>query len=144
MKLVDYEFQRHRIQLGVMYSGEVQPIFADVTGLQQVILNVLNNAKDACLSHKPKRKELYVDLHISFCDEMVIIDVMDNGIGIEEQDIPLDQAFYTTKENGLGLGLAICRDVIDTHQGSIRFRSIEPTGCQVTIILPYQETCHES
>nr|WP_239032714.1 sensor histidine kinase [Vibrio sp. MMG023] len=144
MKLVDYEFQRHRIQLGVMYSGEVQPIFADVTGLQQVILNVLNNAKDACLSHEPKRKELYVDLHISFCDEMVIIDVMDNGIGIEEQDIPLDQAFYTTKENGLGLGLAICRDVIDAHQGSIRFRSIEPTGCQVTIILPYQETCHES
>ncbi len=144
MKLVDYEFQRHRIQLGVMYSGEVHPIFADVTGLQQVILNVLNNAKDACLSHEPKRKELYVDLHISFCDEMVIIDAMDNGIGIEEQDIPLDQAFYTTKENGLGLGLAICRDVIDAHQGSIRFRSIEPTGCQVTIILPYQETCHES
>jgi two-component system sensor histidine kinase TtrS len=75
---------------------------------------------------------------------MVIIDVMDNGIGIEEQETPLDQAFYTTKENGLGLGLAICRDVIDAHQGSIRFRSIEPTGCQVTIILPYQETCHES
>ena len=46
MKLADYEFQRHRIQLGVLYSGEAQQIFADVTGLQQVMLNVLNNAKD--------------------------------------------------------------------------------------------------
>ncbi|MGR4988376.1 sensor histidine kinase [Vibrio rotiferianus] len=144
MKLVDYEFQRHRIQLGVLYSGEAQQIFADVTGLQQVMLNVLNNAKDACLSHSPKRKNLYVDLHVSFCDEMVIIDVMDNGIGIEEQETPLDQAFYTTKENGLGLGLAICRDVLDAHQGSLQFRSIDPTGCQVTIVLPYQEACHES
>ncbi|MGR5192874.1 sensor histidine kinase [Vibrio rotiferianus] len=144
MKLVDYEFQRHRIQLGVLYSGEAQQIFADVTGLQQVMLNVLNNAKDACLSHSPKRKNLYVDLHVSFCDEMVIIDVMDNGIGIEEQETPLDQAFYTTKENGLGLGLAICRDVLDAHQGSMQFRSIDPTGCQVTIVLPYQEACHES
>ncbi|MGR5300604.1 MULTISPECIES: sensor histidine kinase [Vibrio] len=144
MKLVDYEFQRYRIQLGVMYSGEPQPIYADVTGLQQVMLNVLNNAKDACLSHVPKRKNLFVDLDVSFCDEMVIIDVTDNGIGIQGQEIPLDQAFYTTKENGLGLGLAICRDVIDAHQGSIRFRSIEPTGCQVTIVLPYQEACHES
>ncbi|MFQ0975002.1 PhnD/SsuA/transferrin family substrate-binding protein [Vibrio campbellii] len=144
MKLVDYEFQRHRIQLGVLYSGEPQKVFADATGLQQVILNVLNNAKDACLSHVPKREDLYVDLHVSFCDEMVIIDVMDNGIGIEEQETPLDQAFYTTKENGLGLGLAICRDVLDAHQGSIQFRSIDPTGCQVTIVLPYQEACHES
>ncbi|MGR5470864.1 sensor histidine kinase, partial [Vibrio astriarenae] len=59
MKLVDYEFQRYRIQLGVMYSGEPQPIYADVTGLQQVMLNVLNNAKDACLSHEPKRKNLF-------------------------------------------------------------------------------------
>lgn len=144
MKLVDYEFQRHRIQLGVLYSGEPQKVFADATGLQQVILNVLNNAKDACLSYVPKREDLFVDLHVSFCDEMVIIDVMDNGIGIEEQETPLDQAFYTTKENGLGLGLAICRDVLDAHQGSIQFRSIDPTGCQVTIVLPYQEACHES
>ncbi len=92
-----------------------------MTGLQQVILNVLNNAKDACLSHSPKRRDLYVDLHVSFCDEMVIIDVTDNGIGIEEESTPLNQAFYTTKENGLGLGLAICRDVLDAHQGSMQF-----------------------
>lgn len=144
MKLVDYEFQRHRIQLGVLYSGEAQPIFADSTGVQQVILNVLNNAKDACLSHVPERKNLFVDLHVSFSDESVIIDIVDNGIGFKESDVPLDQAFYTTKENGLGLGLAICRDVIDAHNGSLRFRTVEPTGCQVTIILPYQETCHES
>uniref|UniRef100_UPI0026A3798D ATP-binding protein n=1 Tax=Vibrio alfacsensis TaxID=1074311 RepID=UPI0026A3798D len=144
MKLVDYEFQRHRIQLGVLYSGEPQPIFADSTGVQQVILNVLNNAKDACLSHVPERKNLFVDLHVSFSDELVIIDIVDNGIGFKESDVPLDQAFYTTKENGLGLGLAICRDVIDAHNGSLRFRAVEPTGCQVTIILPYQETCHES
>ncbi|MGR5320883.1 MULTISPECIES: sensor histidine kinase [Vibrio] len=144
MKLVDFEFQRHRIHLGVLYSGEPQKIYADVTGLQQVILNVLNNAKDACLSHMPKRTGLFVDLHVSFCDEMVIVDVTDNGVGIQQQEIPLDQAFYTTKDNGLGLGLAICRDVIEGHHGSIRFRSIEPSGCQVTIILPYQEACSES
>ncbi len=144
MKLVDYEFQRNCIQLGVLYSGESQPVFADATGLQQVILNVLSNAKDACLSHLPMREDLFVDLHVSFSDQSVIIDIVDNGIGFKVSEVPLEQAFHTTKEHGLGLGLAICRDVIDAHRGSIHFRAVDPIGCQVTIVLPYQETCHES
>lgn len=144
MKLVEYEFVQHNIQLGVMYSGEAQKLFADVTGLQQVMINLLNNAKDACLARCTAPNALFVDLHVSFCEDRVIIDVMDNGIGLDDQHVPLEQAFFTTKENGLGLGLAICRDVIDAHQGSMQFRSIEPTGCQVTIILPYQEVSHAS
>ncbi|MDF2152420.1 sensor histidine kinase [Vibrio sp. CAU 1672] len=139
IKLVDYEFQRHDIQLGMLYSGEPKNIYADATGLQQVILNVLNNAKDACLSHTTRPDVLFVDVHVDFADDKAVIEITDNGVGIEGHNTPLEQAFYTTKENGLGLGLAICREVIEGHQGNIRFRSVEPTGCQVTIVLPYQE-----
>nr|WP_237468670.1 sensor histidine kinase [Vibrio stylophorae] len=137
IKLVDYEFQRAGVQLGTFYSGEPRPIFADAVGLQQVILNVVKNGKDACLSHQMPPSPLFVDVHVIFFDHEVLIEVTDNGIGLVQDHLPLDHAFYSTKENGLGLGLAICRDVVEGHRGTIQLRTIEPTGCQVTVVLPY-------
>ncbi|EEZ00189.1 tetrathionate reductase sensory transduction histidine kinase [Vibrio sp. RC586] len=144
LKLVDYEFQRHRIELAVLYSGETQPIYIDATGLQQVLLNLLTNAKDACLSMLDCSQPFYVDLHVSFCDDQVIIDITDNGIGLRDSSDAVQQAFYTTKTDGLGLGLAICRDVIEVHHGQLYLRPLPPTGCQATIILPYLENHHVS
>lgn len=144
IKLVDYEFQRHQIELAVLYSGEAEPIYADATGLQQVLLNLLTNAKDACISGRDCTYKCYVDLHVSFCDDQVIIDIIDNGIGLSESSDTVQQAFYTTKSDGLGLGLAICRDVIERHQGSLALRSLSPHGCEVTMILPYLEKPHVS
>lgn len=62
--------------------------------------------------------------------------IRDNGIGLVNNHQPLSKAFVTTKENGLGLGLAICRDVIEDHNGTFLLQSAQPQGCQVTVTLP--------
>lgn len=144
LKLVDYDFQRHGIELAVLYSGEGQAIYVDAIGVQQVLLNLLTNSKDACLSVDDRNQQFYVDVHVSFCDDQVILDITDNGIGLSAPNETIQQAFYTTKSDGLGLGLAICRDVIEAHQGQLYLRSLPPRGCQATIILPYLENNHVS
>jgi two-component system sensor histidine kinase TtrS len=79
-------------------------------------------------------------VNIKYCDEYVMLTVIDNGVGFEQQpDEIIDQAFYTTKEEGLGLGLAICRQVVESHHGSIKFDPVEPRGCKVVVTLPYLE-----
>ncbi len=139
VKLVEYEFERKGVRLQVAFSGAERLVYADPTGFLQVMLNVLTNAKDACLSHDYPTFPLLVTVNLIYADEHVSINVIDNGIGFDESKIPLEQVFYTTKAEGLGLGLAICRDIIEAHSGTIKFLHMEPTGCQVSIQLPYLE-----
>jgi two-component system sensor histidine kinase TtrS len=80
---------------------------------------------------------LKVEVYVEYQASKVVIGVIDNGIGFDDEAIPLTRAFYTTKENGLGLGLAICRDVVESHHGNIEFNKATPNGCKVTVTLPY-------
>jgi len=90
-----YRLQKHSVLLVRQTEGDVIAADIDSVGMQQVFVNLLNNA------------------------------------------IEINDAFFTTKENGLGLGLAICRDVMETHHGQIQLQSIKPHGCMVTLSLPY-------
>lgn len=113
-------------------------MWGDAVGIQQVLLNVFNNAADACTQREEQESNVTHQIHIETqCDDTnVVIKVQDNGIGLKEDSELLSKAFFTTKENGLGLGLAICRDVIETHQGQFLLEPASPQGCCVTVILP--------
>jgi two-component system, LuxR family, sensor histidine kinase TtrS len=63
--------------------------------------------------------------------------VTDNGIGLEADAALLQSAFFTTKEEGLGLGLAICRDVVEDHHGTLAMTANNPHGCRIEVRLPY-------
>ena len=138
-RLLEHDFQRNKIELEINSYGEPSMVLADFTGFQQLLLNVLNNAKDACVMVNDLQVPLLVAIEIIYQEDQVQISVTDNGVGIEDSKIPLDQAFYTTKNNGLGLGLAICREVIENHNGSIEYHSVQPRGCRVVVVLPYQK-----
>ncbi|WP_052771934.1 sensor histidine kinase [Vibrio mexicanus] len=137
IELLDFEFQRHGVEVIISSFGMNQAINADETGIQQLLLNLLVNAKDACVSRASDGDSLTIEVHVEYQISNVVIDVIDNGIGFDDEAIPLTQAFYTTKENGLGLGLAICRDVVESHHGNIEFNKATPNGCIVTVTLPY-------
>ncbi|UPQ89268.1 sensor histidine kinase [Vibrio sinaloensis] len=137
--LVSYEYDRAGVEIHFEYSGLPKAVFGDAIGLQQVVINLLTNAKDACVSRQPLSQRLIVEVHLIYTQETVYVEIIDNGIGFDSSAIPLETAFYTTKPHGIGLGLAICRDVIESHHGSIRYRPIQPSGCQVSVELPYKE-----
>ncbi|WP_371413420.1 sensor histidine kinase [Aliivibrio sp. EL58] len=136
--LLDYDFKKKEIQIIQDNEQETYSYWGDAVGLQQVLLNVLNNAADACLQREEQEGTLAHKIWIetTMSEQNIKIVIRDNGIGLVDNNQPLSKAFVTTKENGLGLGLAICRDVIEDHNGTFLLQSAQPQGCQVTVTLP--------
>ncbi|NQY64307.1 MAG: ATP-binding protein [Alteromonadaceae bacterium] len=108
-----------------------KPIIADGAQLEQVLINILKNAYEADKSHK-------VELSIKeIANKKVKIEITDQGIGMSEE--VLQNAllpFYSTKHSGTGLGLALCREIVEAHQGKMIFSNIEQGGLSVSVILP--------
>lgn len=108
----------------------------DAVQLQQVILNLIMNAVDAMsdLHDRPRRLAITCD---TVADEYVVVSVQDNGYGIDPEHIErVFDAFFTTKEKGMGMGLAICRSIIDAHGGMLRAFSGRSSGAVFVFTLP--------
>jgi signal transduction histidine kinase len=102
--------------------------------LHQVVFNLLLNAIEAMdlLVDRPKR--LFVSSkHAS--PETVLVEIRDSGVGLQDPD-KVFEAFFTTKENGMGMGLAICRSIIDAHNGRLWATSGEGSGTTFSFCLP--------
>ena len=135
LSLLDYDFKKKNIQLIQCHEKDKYLLWGDPVGLQQVLLNVLNNAAEACLQGAVQEgHQIHIDTKMD--GQNLIIIIRDNGVGLTAHYQTLSKVFFTTKENGLGLGLAICRDVVEDHNGSFLLESSSPQGCQVTVSLP--------
>lgn len=110
------------------------PVVLDPDKLRQVVVNLLRNALDATEAGANIRLSLE-----SVVPGNVQIQVRDDGTGIEDE--ALEQVFtpfFTTKENGLGLGLEICRNIVEAHGGRLSLESTLGQGTTVTVALPVQ------
>ena len=117
-------FLRHELQLkGIVVSLELGPevpqIIGDRTLLQQVIVNLIINAVQAMAQLAPAQRRISVRTALSDA-ETVYCSVEDSGPGIDSQHLPrLFDRFFTSKDAGMGMGLAICRSIIEAHGGRV-------------------------
>lgn len=110
-------------------------IHGDATQLQQVVLNLLNNALEAHTGRRETDKTIYVSTEIS--DGRLLLHVQDNGAGIPEDLQPsVFELFKTSKAQGMGVGLWLSRTVINAHRGDIHFTSQEGQGSNFEVALP--------
>ncbi|MBA4709212.1 ATP-binding protein [Aquitalea aquatica] len=134
LALLEYELQSHDIHLEQYFSDKLSAVYADNIQLEQVILNILRNAIDAMESVHPWGR-----LIISTEQDATRVRIMiaDNGPGIAAalQDKIFDP-FFSTKPNGMGLGLAICQTAIDNMGGQILASNRPSGGAQFVIDLP--------
>lgn len=119
-------------------------LFADRTQIEQVMINLIKNAIEACEARAASVAdeecyEKHVLCSIGCCDDgnSVKITVCDNGVGIlasvqEQVFVP----FFTTKRNGSGIGLALCKQIVVNHDGNIEIESHRNDGCTVVCTLP--------
>ena len=119
-------------------------ICADRAQLEQVFINVLKNAVEACEEREALgggyKKQILFTVEKCLCDSgdnSVLFVIRDNGIGIlasaqEQIFVP----FFTTKKQGSGIGLALCKQIVVNHRGSIELFSEENNGCTVVCRLP--------
>lgn len=141
VELLHFRLQKQNVSVVTSIEGEVRHILLDAVGVQQVLVNVINNAIDACaLFHEKYHSSSYqgkIALHSDYQGHQLSIRVLDNGTGLQQENPT--QAFVSTKEEGLGLGLAICRDVMELHGGEFLIQSTTPHGCLVELVFPYQD-----
>ncbi|MGR5177710.1 sensor histidine kinase [Vibrio mediterranei] len=137
VELLQSRIRNEQATVTVHISGEKRDIKGDAVGLQQVMINVLNNSLDACQSvHQSYVAHHYVskiEVLVSYSATKVTIIIKDNGTGLKV-DGPIE-GFVTSKADGLGLGLTICRDVIEKHHGKLQISSASPHGCEVKVTL---------
>lgn len=140
LAFIEHRLFERQVVLGQDLANSLPPIFADPHQLQQVFMNVLNNALDAL----PEGGRLYIETVCKDAEEsgnkkLIQIKFIDSGYGIKEEDLDrVFDPFYTTKEvgEGVGLGLAISYHIIQNYQGTIGIKSKEGEGTTLTITLP--------
>ena len=142
VKLRAYDLENHGVELTEKYAAELPVVIGDPHQLQQVFLNILNNAYDAVQETRRTGKIEVQTIHRSDKIEIVF---RDNGPGISHMDRIFDP-FFTTKEvgKGTGLGLSICYGIIEAHRGEIIARN-NPDGDGSTFVvrLPIAEKAME-
>jgi two-component system, NtrC family, sensor kinase len=135
LQLRAYDFSNHGVQMTERYEDELPLTIGDTHQLQQVFLNILNNAYDAI---QEVRRPGKMEITTSHSDGRVEIAFRDNGPGISQPERIFDP-FFTTKEvgKGTGLGLSICYGIIHAHRGEILARNnTDGIGCTFVVRLP--------
>ena len=121
------DLQRGRVMLKQELSDDLPPITGDRVQLQQVILNLLRNASDAMSGVDNRPRQLVIRTEREEGDR-VCLTVQDVGVGLNPQSVDrLFDAFYTTKSDGMGIGLSVCRTIIEGHKGRL-WMEANPTG----------------
>jgi signal transduction histidine kinase len=135
LDLLQGDLERHKIHIDVSTSAKVQKISADRIQLQEVLLNLMNNAIDAMVSVQGLRV-----LSVQADDRAeigIVVSVADNGIGISQENIErIFDPLFTTKAGGNGLGLSICRLIVEAHDGNIWVRPNRPSGVIFEFAVP--------
>src|SRR5215475_644781 len=134
LTLVQATLQRHGIVVHTELDKRLIPVTGNRVQLQQVLFNLVTNAIEAMESVADRTMLVKSELEIS---GEVRITVEDSGSGIESENIDrIFGSFFTTKADGMGMGLAICRSIIETHGGTLSVSQGEPHGSTFRVVLP--------
>jgi PAS domain S-box-containing protein len=139
MSLVQHELFSHRVALRLELAPALPPVLADRIQLQQVILNLVVNGIEAMQPVTDRPRELVIRTRQDETDQ-VLVTVSDCGVGVAAEDVDrLFDAFFTTKSDGMGMGLSICRSIVDAHGGRLSASGNTGPGATFQFTLPLHE-----
>ncbi len=127
----------HKVTVHLDLSSDVPPVKGDSVQLQQVILNLMLNAFSAMNGTGPDGARRLVVRTKSIDKSNVLVEVLDSGTGIAAEKLEsIFDPFITSKPEGLGMGLSICRSIIERHGGKISAANNPDRGAKFSITLP--------
>ena len=134
--LLENELQRNRVILRYELADDLPTVIGDRIQLQQVILNLLRNASDAMSTVEDRPRELLIRTERDGRDQ-VRLSVKDAGLGFSPQAVDrIFEAFYTTKNDGMGVGLSVSRSIIEAHDGRLWATPNDGPGATFSFALP--------
>jgi C4-dicarboxylate-specific signal transduction histidine kinase len=133
------EMSKNLVSFQTRLAHGLPSIWADRVQLQQVILNLILNATEAMSEVSERSRELVISTSRADSDG-VLVAIRDSGPGLPHASPErLFEAFYTTKPDGLGMGLSICRSIVEAHGGRLWAAPNEPHGAVFCMVLPVEE-----
>jgi len=156
--LVEIEAHRHRLAIVAELAPNLPKVSLDPVLIQQVLVNLLKNALDSVREEAPLSSrwtvppiKISANLETSTFPAMLRIQVVDSGPGVADSIIErMFEPFFSTKSDGMGMGLNICRSIIESHHGRLWAKnqydpnSGKAVGCTFTILLPLETTDTEA
>ncbi len=145
VELADIELRRHNVRLTHYVAARLPPVMVDTILIEQVLVNLMKNGAEAIqhANRPPSGRSVelrVVPKHIED-REVVEFSVQDTGKGLAPEVLErLFEAFFSTKEEGMGMGLNLCRSIVESHQGRMLAENLyngsEVTGCRFSFWLP--------
>src|SRR5260370_19652907 len=137
--LVKRELINHKVSLRTELEPALPAVLADRVQLHQVIINLVMNSIEAMQSVTDRPRELVIGSHQDETHR-VLVTVTDSGVGISAENADrLFNAFFTTKSSGMGMGLSICRSIIEAHGGRMSAANNEGPGSKFQFPLPVHQ-----
>ena len=134
IRLVEFEVRQAGFDLSLHLAPDLPPVLADGVQVQQVVLNLVRNALDAMLE---RNRGETIEVITSADDGHVEIRVLDRGPGLSSEALQrLYEPFFTTKRQGIGLGLSICKSIIGSHGGELTGDNRPDGGAEFRVRLP--------
>jgi PAS domain S-box-containing protein len=134
--LVRRELISHEVSLQLELASAPLKIVADRIQLQQVIINLVMNGIEAMLTVTDRQRQLVIRSRLDG-KQRVLVSVTDCGVGIPAENVDrLFDAFFTTKSSGMGMGLSICRSIVEAHGGRLSASRNEGAGATFQFVLP--------
>jgi C4-dicarboxylate-specific signal transduction histidine kinase len=136
MALVQRELTSHGVSLRMELASDLPPIFGDRIQLQQVMINLVMNGIEAMQQAADRRRELKIRSGQDGTGQ-VFLSVTDCGVGITPEEAErMFAPFFTTKQGGMGMGLSICRSIVEAHEGRLSASRNEGAGATFRFTLP--------
>ena len=145
MELAEIELRRHNVRLSHYIAARLPMVMADPILIEQVLINLMKNAAESIAEAQLPPPKRCVELRVvpKIIDDRSVVEfsVLDSGQGISPEAMDrLFDAFYSTKAEGMGIGLKLCRSIVESHQGRLKAENIYTadmvTGCRFTFWIP--------
>jgi len=153
VELAGIELRRRNVAIRTYVAQRLPELLVDPILIEQVLLNLLKNAAEAIDSAKLPASRRHIELRViprHTPDEGGVIEfsVTDMGPGLPDEVIArLYEAFFSTKAEGMGIGLSLCRSIVESHRGRIKAQNLYNgelvTGCRFAFTLPVETTARQ-
>lgn len=139
------DLKQNSIKLTFALEDDLPSIYIDQIQIEQVIINLIRNSVEA-LQSLPANQQRQIDIQSQLTgNNEILVRLKDNGPGLKEDHLErILTPFYTTKANGMGMGLSISRSIIEAHEGTLHFNSQHGKGASFYFTLPVQEERDET
>jgi signal transduction histidine kinase len=145
IQLAHIELRRQQVRLTPYVAARLPSLMVDPILIEQVLINLLKNAGEAIMQANRPASERYIELRVAprreADQDVVEFSVRDSGSGVPDEMIErIYEAFYSTKSEGMGIGLKLCRSIVESHHGRMQVKNIyngeSVQGCCFSFWIP--------